>query len=95
MLGNFFRRSSDHKQRVNKKQNVEINSTASSGGQGEYMKYVSFSWSQLKASLSIFNISLSQQFFDKEIIKKDISINAKSRAFQKKVHLENILSVVQ
>ena len=35
MLGNFSRRSTDRKQRV-------IDSPASSGGQGKYMKYVSF-----------------------------------------------------
>jgi len=45
------------------------------------MKCVSFSWSQFKTSLSIFNFSLLQQFFDKELIKKDIFNNAKSRDF--------------
>jgi uncharacterized C2H2 Zn-finger protein len=35
MLGNFFRRLKDYKQRVNKTQNVEINSPGSSGGQGK------------------------------------------------------------
>jgi hypothetical protein len=48
MLRNFFRRSTDHKQRVNKikiflecvnkKENVEIDRSASSGGQGKYKK---------------------------------------------------------
>jgi hypothetical protein len=42
MLGNFFHRSTDRKERVNKKQNVEVDSAASSGGQGKYKKYVSF-----------------------------------------------------
>jgi hypothetical protein len=32
MLGNYFRRSTDHKKRVNEKQQVEIDSPASSGG---------------------------------------------------------------
>jgi hypothetical protein len=51
MLGNFFRISTYDKQRVNKhssfppilnkKQNVEINSPASSGDQEKYMKYFS------------------------------------------------------
>jgi hypothetical protein len=34
MLRNSFRRSADHKQRGNKEQSVEIDSAASSGGQG-------------------------------------------------------------
>jgi hypothetical protein len=38
VLGNFFWSSTDFKQRVNKKQNVEIDSAASSGGQGKYTK---------------------------------------------------------
>jgi hypothetical protein len=58
MLGNFFRRSTDHKQRVNKKQNVEVDSPASSGGQGKYMKCDSFTWPPLEATLSILNFSL-------------------------------------
>jgi len=33
MLGDFFRRSTDRKQRVNKEQSVEIDSAASSGDQ--------------------------------------------------------------
>ena len=39
MLGNLFRRSTDHKQRVNKKRNVEIDSPASSGDQGKYFLF--------------------------------------------------------
>jgi hypothetical protein len=42
MLANFFRRSTWHKQRGNKKQNVEIDSAVSGGGEGKYMKYASF-----------------------------------------------------
>jgi len=34
MLGNFFRRSTDQNQLVNKKHNVEIDSAASSGEKG-------------------------------------------------------------
>jgi hypothetical protein len=49
---------------LNKKQNVEIDSPASSGGQGKYMKYVSISWPPLEAALSIFNFSF---FVTKEI----------------------------
>jgi hypothetical protein len=48
----------DYKQRVNKKQNVEIDSAASNRGQGKYMEYVNFPWTPLEAALSIFNISL-------------------------------------
>ena len=33
MLGNLFRRSTDHNQRVNKKENFEIDSGATTGGQ--------------------------------------------------------------
>jgi hypothetical protein len=58
MLGKSFRRSKQHKQRVNKKQNVEIDSAASSGGQGNYMKYVSFPWLRREAALSIFDVSI-------------------------------------
>jgi hypothetical protein len=47
-----------HKQHVNKKQNVEINNSASSIGQEKYMKNVSFHWPPLEAALSIFNIAL-------------------------------------
>jgi len=66
MLGNFFRRSADPKQRVNKtinilalvnkKHNVEIDSPASSGGQGKYMKYVNFSWSPPEAAVPFLNV---------------------------------------
>ena len=42
MLGNFCWSSVDHKQHVNKKQNVEIDSNASHRDQVRYMKYVSF-----------------------------------------------------
>jgi hypothetical protein len=51
--GNFFWRSTYHNQHVNKKQNVEIDSPATSGGQGKYMKYVSFPWLLLVVALSV------------------------------------------
>jgi hypothetical protein len=44
----FVRRLMDHQQRVNKKQNVEIDRTASSGGQGNYVR---FPWLPLEAAL--------------------------------------------
>jgi len=37
MLGNFFQRSTAQKKRVKKKQNFEIDSAASSGGQGKHL----------------------------------------------------------
>lgn len=37
MLDNFFQRSANHKQFVNKKQVIERDSPVSSGGQGKYM----------------------------------------------------------
>jgi len=43
MLGNFCRRSTNLKQRVNEKQNVESDSAASSGGQGKYLNVMSAS----------------------------------------------------
>jgi hypothetical protein len=41
---------------MKQKNNFEIDSAASGGGQAKYMKYVSFPWSQLEAALSILNI---------------------------------------
>jgi len=40
--GDIFRRSTDNKQSVKEKLNVEIYSHSSSGGQGKYMKYFMF-----------------------------------------------------
>lgn len=57
MLGDLFWRSTDHKKRVNEKDNVEIDNPVSSGGQGKCMKCVSFPWPELGAALSIFNLS--------------------------------------
>jgi hypothetical protein len=50
---------------VNKSYSIEINRPTSSGGQGQYMKYVTFPWPLLDAALSIFNIScfVKKQFF--------------------------------
>jgi hypothetical protein len=58
MLGNFFPRSTDHKQRLNMKQKVKIDSAASSRGQGKYTKYISFLRRPLEASLTVFKFSL-------------------------------------
>ena len=59
MLGDFFWRSAENKRRVNKKQNVEIDSPAPSGGKGKYMRYVIFLWPPHEAELSIINVRLS------------------------------------
>jgi hypothetical protein len=40
-----------------KKQDVEIDSSASSEGQGKHMKHVSFDWPLLETALSTINIS--------------------------------------
>jgi hypothetical protein len=55
--------------RVNKKKNVEVDSPASSGRQGKYIKYVSLPLPPLDAPLTIYNISF---FFVKNIFKKDL-----------------------
>ena len=44
-------------QRVNKKQDVEIDSAASSGGQEKCIKCSSFPWPPFDAALLIFNFS--------------------------------------
>jgi hypothetical protein len=77
MLGNFFRRPADLKQRVHRKQNVAIDSAASSGGQGKY----SFPWFTLETALSIFDVRLVviYFFFENMLVKtKEASISAKS-----------------
>jgi len=58
MLGNFFRKSMDLKQRVNKKQNIEIHTSASNEGQRKYMEYVRFTLPPPVTALSILNVSL-------------------------------------
>jgi hypothetical protein len=52
--------------RVNKKQNVELDSPVSSGVQRNYMKYVRFSWPPLEAALPLYNFSffLLKQFLE-------------------------------
>jgi hypothetical protein len=49
MLGNFFRKSTDHKLLLNKKQHFEIDSAASSEGQGTHKQFSPF-----EAALPIF-----------------------------------------
>ena len=53
MPGKYFRRSAYRKQRVNKKRQVELDSAASSGGQGNYNNYVSILLPPFEAALSI------------------------------------------
>jgi hypothetical protein len=67
MLYNSFRKSAVPKQRVSEKQNVEIDSPATSGGHGNY----SLSWPSLEAALSIFNVSrfLLTTVYEKELMK--------------------------
>jgi len=48
----------DHKQYVNKKQNIEIDTSASSGGQGKYVEYVRFTLPPPVTAMSILNVSL-------------------------------------
>jgi len=57
MLGNFFRRSADHKQRVHREQNVAIDSAAS-----VQVKY-SFRWLALEIALSVCKVRLLVNFF--------------------------------
>ena len=67
MLGNIFCWKTDYKQRVikkksflarvNKKQNVEIHSHVSSGGQGKYVNYATLVWPPVQAARSIINLS--------------------------------------
>ena len=81
MASNLFRRATNHNQRVNKKQNIDIYSPASSGGKWKYKKYVSFPWSPFEAILSILNISFFcyKNIFEKELIKpKETATNAES-----------------
>ena len=58
MFDNFLRRTTNHKKRVNKKRNFVIDSPASSGGEGKYMKYVSFSYPPFESTLSILDLGL-------------------------------------
>jgi hypothetical protein len=45
-------------ERISKKQNFETDNSASSGGGGKYVKYLTFSWLLLEATLSVFKVSL-------------------------------------
>ena len=64
MLGNYFHRSADHKQLVNKgksfpacvnkKQNVVAECAATTGGQGKLIYFIYFSWSFVEELLSNF-----------------------------------------
>jgi hypothetical protein len=71
--------------RINKTQNVEIDSPASSGGQGKYTKHVGVPWPSLEGIQQIFNggfVSVRKQNFENEINenKKDV-INAEPYTF--------------
>jgi hypothetical protein len=60
---------------------VETGSPASSGGQGNYPKYISFPWPPLKAALPILNSVdvLLKTIFEMEVIKiKQTAIHAES-----------------
>jgi len=48
----------DHKQCVNKKQNIEIDTSASNGGRGKYMEYVRYTLPPRVTATSILNVSL-------------------------------------
>ena len=64
MLGNFFRRSTDHKQCVNKKQNVEVDSPSSSGGQGKYINMLASFGLRLRQQCQSLALALKKQFFE-------------------------------
>jgi len=81
MLSNFFWRSTNRQQRVNKKLYVETDSVASSRGQAKYTKYATFPWPPLEAALPMFNVFffVKKTIFEKLLIKtKAIAINAES-----------------
>jgi hypothetical protein len=77
MFGNFLRRLTDHKQRVNKKETVEIDSPASNRGQGKYLKYFSFPCRRLRQHYQLLTLGFFvKTIFEKELIKiKEIAIN--------------------
>ena len=56
MLGNFFRSSTDHKQRANGGGGRWNRQSCLKRRPGKYMKYVSFSRPPLEAALSVFNV---------------------------------------
>jgi hypothetical protein len=68
MLGNYFLRSVQHKQIVNKgksflafvnkRQNIEAKCAAITGGQGKLIYFIYFSWPLVEELQSIFNFRL-------------------------------------
>ena len=66
----FFRRKLKHKHRENNKRNSEIESPASSGGQGHYTIFGSCPWPPLEAAMSIFNVGF---FFKKNNFRIEIN----------------------
>jgi hypothetical protein len=54
VLGSFFQSSTDQKKHVKKKQNFEIYSAASSGGQGKHV----LNWPALNSALAIISFDL-------------------------------------
>ena len=58
MLDNLFRILTDHKQCIGKKQNVEIDSAATTGGQWKRTYVMYFPWPPMKATLPVFNVRL-------------------------------------
>ena len=82
MLGDFFRRSRNRNQRVSYKQKAEVESLASSGGQGKYMKYVNLPWLPLEVGLSVskFSFFLLKKLFCSKLLKsEEITISAESQ----------------
>ena len=69
--------------RLNKKENVEVDSPASSGDEENSVKYVSFLWPPPEAALSIFDVKLClKTFFEKGLmIRKETAISAEPHAF--------------
>jgi hypothetical protein len=80
MLGKFFRISTDHKQRVNKEKNIEIDSPASRGREGKYTNTLASTGLRLRQQCQFSNyVFFFLQNFEKELIEtKEIAINAKS-----------------
>jgi len=59
----------DHKQCANKKQNIEIDSSTSNGGQGKYTEHVRFTLPPPVTAMSILKVSLFLKKTYKELIK--------------------------
>jgi hypothetical protein len=76
--------ATDPKQHMIKKQDVEMHSAASSGGQGKYMRYVSSYGLGVRQSfqnLTLRIILLKAAFHKTSIKTKTRAINSKSKAF--------------